>query len=323
VAEKNEDSSQRDDPLSDASLPSEVLEKSPHNCIQTVPSSPEPAKEEPEMLPPESENLSNCPHVEIPEEQIGAPSSPTNNVMSLATDSIHGSSDQNITRRIPNLDEVSHVTKNTLIIAHNPDVNYSIQDLQFLVPFIKHSWDPPADGNCGFYSIAKEMGHADPMRVRNECINYLQSHQDMWSTFLGGLPGVTEVLANLNFPKNTCTIPKAKWFSKLDTGPLIPNVYERPLACIAPNGQSHTFFPHFVPCSLSVEAQPPMYMLFTAGCHWQWLDIKSEATDQATPLPPPFPGWQSKCQTSLEVRRHWMGSYSHHLNLWQHLKKKK
>jgi len=207
--------------------------------------------------------------------------------------------------------------------------------LQYFEPlknYIKSIWNPPADGHCGFSCIARALAITDPSynrsfawkRVRQECLHLLKQNRVFFETIWRGSDPVNKEL--------TCLSPhavngegtvwhKGNWLSKLDTGPILANKYNRPIVFLSPGGDSNTIFPNWLPPqSQPPVSQEPIVLGFVNGCHY--IHVQIAADDKGLfPMPPPLPGWATTKQTTLEVRRHYNSLYDKHFHCWNSLKK--
>ena len=167
--------------------------------------------------------------------------------------------------------------------------------------FVESIWNAPADGHCGFHCVAKGLSIENPIKVLADCLKYVCTNKKFLETIWAGKDAVDKVQRSLQ-PMANCSALKSTelWFSKLDHGPLVANVYQRPVAFIGPEDQSHTCFPNSVPSPSTSNSNPPIYLLFTRGCHWELILVPQDKK-VVIPLPPALPGWTSQNQTSADV----------------------
>ena len=66
----------------------------------------------------------------------------------------------------------------------NKSIPYSHCLSPTILPHVKSIYDPPRDGNCGYHSVAQQVGNGDYKKVRLECLDELRKRKAFYKSLL-------------------------------------------------------------------------------------------------------------------------------------------
>ncbi|MBW0466244.1 hypothetical protein O181_005959 [Austropuccinia psidii MF-1] len=184
--------------------------------------------------------------------------------------------------------------------------------------FIEKIFNPPADGNCGFYAVAKGLSLSSPQKekswreVRQDLIEEIDRNHNYYSKILGGEVEMDNPRDNL---MATAITQMDNLLSKWEHGPILTNTCKCPFLFFHPDWQNlppQTFLPNLcTPCGASI--MHPISLNQQNGNHWILIIFNEHEIGKLLPpkLQPQWPGAYSHQSAS-----NWRRVYSSSMKLF-------
>ncbi|OAV91307.1 hypothetical protein PTTG_28027 [Puccinia triticina 1-1 BBBD Race 1] len=189
-----------------------------------------------------------------------------------------------------NIENAPESKANTSDVLIKPNkAIYLNQIPEHLRMYIEDVFNPIGDGNCGFHCISKALGYDGKdgwLQVREEMINEIANHKNVYSKLQGGEAEINRILEALKVtgPATKAMVPAEKWLNKLEHGQIIANTYTHPVIFLS-SLTSSSFLPLCLGPQNTGESEP-IYLLHVNGNHWVMPTI--EGINGVKPIPPPM-----------------------------------
>jgi hypothetical protein len=181
--------------------------------------------------------------------------------------------------------------------------------------YVQSTYDPPGDGNCGYHCIAHQFAAEQPdgpyaksdgwHQVRTDLLEEMTANKSHWTGRLGSAQEFSRVFQSLKVDRDVNYVPKEKWMSNLDIGPIVANRYNMPVIFASPTGSMT-----YLPTTKAPDAKPrgPIFLAFINTNHWILVNVKRGLI----PYPPvsglprttrgkPIEGWLEIVRPSLDL----------------------